>query len=165
MNCINCNQEIPDGVKFCNHCGKKQVQKYVKVFNKLNMSNDAFILLINQWIADNPKIANVKCEFNSSSEFGLLSNKYVLDSVVLKYELFESDNKNQYALVELSKLGFYHKSAKDMLNEWKMHNPNAVVLKTSGGSNSRGYVGHSLLGGVGAINNTNYLFSSNLKNN
>ena len=152
--CMYCGKEIAVGSEYCNHCGKKQTQEYVKIFNKQNMNNDEFIVLINKWLADNPRIANVSCEFNTRTGWGWFVNKYVLDSVAFKYELFRNNNENQYALIELSKFGFYHKPTKKLLDEWKAKNPQVTILKTSGGSHSRGQENHDLFWGIGANNNT-----------
>lgn len=152
--CMYCGKDISPESKFCRHCGKKQVEEYEKVFNRYNMSNAEFIASINSWLANNPKIANVKCEFNIRTGFGLFVNKYLLDSVALKYEMFESNNENQYAIVELKKFGFYQKSSDALLAEWQNNNPNAIVLKRNGGRHSRGDAGHELFWGIGANNNT-----------
>lgn len=163
--CMYCGKDISSDSEFCNHCGKKQVEEYVKVFNRYNMNNDEFIASINSWLASNPKIANVKCEFNMRTGYGFLVNKYLLDSVALKYELFKNNNENQYAIVELKKFGFYQKSSDALLEEWKANNPNAVVLKRSGGRHSRGDEGHELFWGIGANNNTQLFVFFKFKRN
>lgn len=163
--CMYCGKDISSDSEFCNHCGKKQVEEYVKVFNRYNMNNDEFIASINSWLASNPKIANVKCEFNMRTGYGFLVNKYLLDSVALKYELFKNNNENQYAIVELKKFGFYQKSSDALLEEWKANNPNAIVLKRSGGKHSRGKEGHELFLGIGAKNNTQLFIFFKFKRN
>ena len=163
--CMYCGKDISSDSEFCNHCGKKQAEEYIKIFNRQRMNNDEFIASINSWLANNPKIANVKCEFNTRTSFGLLVNKYLLDSVALKYELFKNNNENQYGIVELKKFGLYRKSSDALLAEWQAHNPNAVVLKQSGGSHSRGEAGHELFGGIGASNNTQLFVFFKFKRN
>lgn len=152
--CMYCGKEILPENKFCSHCGKKQTEEYVKIFNRDNMDNSEFIASINSWLANNPKIANVKCEFNKRTGYGILVNEFFLDSVALKYELFENDNENQYAIVEIKNFGYYRKSTDSLLAEWQEHNPDAVILKRSGGTHSRGQEGYELDSGIGADNNT-----------
>ncbi|MDE5604753.1 MAG: hypothetical protein K2I73_04125 [Eubacterium sp.] len=163
--CMYCGKDISSDSEFCSFCGKKQVEEYVKVFNRYNMNNAEFIASINSWLASNPKIANVKCEFNTRTGYGLLANKYLLDSVALKYELFKNNNENQYGIVELKKFGLYQKSSDALLSEWQAYNPNAVVLKRSGGRHSRGKVGHELFWGIGAKNNTQLFVFFKFKRN
>lgn len=151
--CIYCGKEIQPGSEYCNHCGKKQVRLYTKVFNRKNMQNEEFISMINTWLASNKRIANVKCDMMTNTGYGLLVNQYFLDSVALKFELFSKPNENQYAMVELKRYGLTQTSTRDLLEEWKAHNPTAKVVKTAGGTTMRGKPGMDLVNGLGANNN------------
>lgn len=152
--CIYCGKEITPGSEYCSHCGKKQVKTYTKIFNRENMSNEEFINMINTWLASNDRVANVECEMMTNTGYGFLVNKYFLDSVALKFEVFKNPNKNQYALTSISKFGFKRTSTTDMINEWKIHNPKAKIVKTAGGTTMRGQQGAELFNGAGASNNT-----------
>lgn len=151
--CIYCGNEITPGSEYCSHCGKKQVKTYTKIFNRQNMSNEEFINMINTWLASNDRVANVECEMMTNTGYGFLVNKYFLDSVALKFEVFKNPNKNQYALTSISKFGFRRTSTTDIINEWKLHNPTAKIIKTAGGTTMRGDQGAELINGVGARNN------------
>lgn len=151
--CIYCGKEITPGSEYCSHCGKKQVKTYTKIFNRKNMSNEEFINMINTRLASNDRVANVECEMMTNTGYGLVVNKYFLDSVALKFEVFENPNKNQYALTSVSKFGFKHTSTTDIINEWKLHNPTAKIIKTVGGTTMRGDQGAELFNGIGASNN------------
>lgn len=151
--CIYCGNEITPGSEYCSHCGKKQVKTYTKIFNRQNMSNEEFINMINTWLASNDRVANVECEMMTNTGYGFLVNKYFLDSVALKFEVFKNPNKNQYALTSISKFGFRRTSTTDIINEWKLHNPTAKIIKTAGGTTMRGDQGVELINGVGARNN------------
>lgn len=118
------------------------------------MSNEEFINMINTWLASNDRVANVECEMMTNTGYGFLVNKYFLDSVALKFEVFKNPNKNQYALTSISKFGFKRTSTTDMINEWKIHNPKAKIVKTAGGTTMRCPQGAELFNGAGASNNT-----------
>lgn len=151
--CIYCGKEITPGSEYCSHCGKKQAKTYTKIFNRENMSNEEFINMINTWLASNNRIANVECKMITNTGYGFLVNKYFLDSVALKFEVFKNPNENQYALTSISKFGFKRTSTNEMIEEWKLHNPTAKIVKTAGGTTMRGDEGAELFNGVGARNN------------
>lgn len=151
--CIYCGQEIQPGSEYCSHCGKKQVKTYTKIFNRQNMNNEEFINMINTWLASNSRIANVECKMMTNTGYGLLVNQYFLDSVALKFELFRNPNENQYAIAELKRYGLKHTSTRELLDEWKLHNPNAKIIDTAGGTTMRGRSGMELTNGLGANNN------------
>lgn len=151
--CIYCGKEITPGSEYCCHCGKKQVKTYTKIFNRENMSNEEFINMINTWLASNNRIANVECKMITNTGYGLVVNKYFLDSVALKFEVFKNPNSNQYALASVSKFGFKRTSTNAIIEEWKLHNPNAKIVKTAGGTTMRGKQGAELFNGAGASNN------------
>lgn len=151
--CIYCGQEIQPGSEYCSHCGKKQVKTYTKIFNRQKMNNEEFINMINTWLASNSRVANVECKMMTNTGYGLLVNQYFLDSVALKFELFRNPNENQYAIAELKKYGLKHTSTRELLDEWKLHNPNAKIIDTAGGTTMRGQSGMELTNGLGANNN------------
>lgn len=152
--CLYCNAEIPEGSAFCTACGKKQVEKYKKVFTKGSMTEDEMIDQINQWFANNPRVANVSASISLKSGFGLLTNKYILDTVSVEYELFKDNNLNQYAMLNLNKFGLVGTTTDKMLEDWKKKNPGAKVVARNGGRNARGQTGSLMLGGLGASNRT-----------
>ena len=158
-NCMYCKAEISEGSTFCPHCGKKQVQIYTRTFRRENMSEAQFIEQINQWFAMYPQVANVKGRFLSNSKFGLMVNKYTLDAFSIEYELFNSANENQYAVVALSTTTLVKTSTDRLLNNWKQANPGAQVLARDGGVHQCGNRGSLVMGGIGAVNKTQlYVF-------
>lgn len=151
--CIHCGLEIQPGSEYCSHCGKKQVQRYTKQFTRSNMSNDEFIQMVNTWLASNSRIANVTCQMQTSTGYGMLVNQYFLDHVVLQFELFNKPNQMQYAIVELKKYGYKKTETAQLLAEWQAANPTAKVLSRDGGTTMRGQSGSLLMNGLGASNN------------
>lgn len=163
--CMYCGQEIVPGSVYCNHCGKKQVQKYQKIFNRQNMSNAEFIQMINTWLASNNRIANVDCRMLTNTGYGLLVNRYFLDSVALEFELLSKPNANQYALVEVNKFGLRRSTTNDLVSEWKTYNPTARIIKTAGGTAMRGNQGMELVDGLGSANRAQvFIFFKTPKN-
>ena len=100
MTCKKCGKEINEGSAFCPLCGAKQVEIYKKVFSRNGLSEKDFIDAINKWFNENPKVANVKCKFDTDTSIGLFANKYQLNNFTVEYELFENNNLNQYALLK-----------------------------------------------------------------
>ena len=159
MICKNCGKEINEASAFCPLCGAKQVDIYTKVFTRNGLSEDEFIKNINKWFQLNPKIANVKCKFETDTSIGLLANKYQLNTFTVEYELFEKNNINQYALTKEECYNVVSKKTKDFVEEWKQSHPNVKVVNWQGGTHSRGQTGTFLIGGFGAANRLNvYLF-------
>ena len=154
-----CNAEIADGSTFCSHCGKKQTNIYTQTFCREKMSEDQFVEKINEWFAQYPQVANVKGEFLTGDGYGLMVNKYVLNGLSIQYEVINGVNQYQYGVVNLSRFGVIKTSTETLLTEWKQKNPNAIVLKTSGGTHQRGGTTSLFLGGIGAANKTQlYVF-------
>lgn len=159
MFCKNCGKELNQGSIFCSACGVKQTNIYTKVFTRNGLSEKDFINSINAWLAANPKIANVKCKFESDTSFGLLANKNQLNSFSVEYELYENNNLNQYALVKEECYNIMTKKVKDYVEEWKISHPNLKLVNWQGGTHSRGKAGNVLIGGLGAANRLNvYIF-------
>ena len=159
MTCKKCGKEINEGSAFCPLCGAKQVEKYTKTFNRNGMDEKAFISTINKWFEENPKVANVKCKFETDTSLGLLANKYQLNTFTVEYELFANYNTNQYALTKEECYNIVSKKTKDFVEEWKQSHPNYKVVNWQGGTHSRGQTGSFLIGGFGAANRLNvYLF-------
>lgn len=154
MICKKCGKEIADGSKFCPSCGEKQVDIYKKVFTREGFSEKDFIKSVNEWFAANPKVANVKCRFESGTSIGLLANDYKLKEIQIEYELFGSNNKNQYAITKEETYTLLKKSSSSFIEDWKKSHPEYKVVNWSGGTNSRGKTGTHLLGGFGAANRT-----------
>lgn len=152
MFCTNCGNKIDDGAKFCPECGKKLVVTYKQVFERKGQNEETFIASINQWFKDNPKAANMKCKFEMDTAIGLMVNKYQMDKFTVEYELFTSENLNQYAIVKEEKMGLTKTTAKDYMAQWKESNPNWKVVTWEGGTHSRGSTTSHLLGGFGATN-------------
>jgi len=157
--CIHCGTAIPEDGKFCPGCGKSQTTKYQQVFQRGSMSEDQFIAQINQWFAQYPKVANVKGTFTLRHGIGLLANKYVLEAFSIEYELLNGQNTKQYAVTLLQNTALVKTTTDELLAQWKQANPNAIVVSRNGGVNQRGSTGSLLLGGIGAVNNTQlYVF-------
>lgn len=158
-NCIYCKEEIPEGSTFCLHCGKKQVKRYTQVFRRGNLNEEDFIHQINVWFAKYPYVANVQCKFQVVRGFGMLVNHYVLEALSIEYETFSGDNEYQYGLIKLGDMGLTNISSAQVLLEWKKANPAARIVNCTGGTNQRGHVASILMGGFGAVNNTQvYVF-------
>ena len=157
--CKFCNTPIDDNATFCPSCGKKQTDTYTQTFRREKMTEDEFIANINRWFAAYPHLANIKGEFLSHTTAGLLVNKYSLDAFAIEYEIMNGTNKYQYAVASLKTTGIIKTGTDALLAKWKRSNPNAIVLKTSGGVHQRGSSGSLLMGGFGAANNTQlYVF-------
>ncbi len=152
MLCIKCKREIGDNDTFCPGCGTKQTPVYKEVFLRNGLSDDEFIDNINKWFQWHPKAANVKATFDMDTAVGLLVNKYKLNKLTIEYELFDTDNKNQYGIVKEEKFGFIKKSAKDYVAEWKTERPNVTVVNWSGGVHTRGSTASHLMNGLGGKN-------------
>ncbi|MBQ4037021.1 MAG: zinc ribbon domain-containing protein [Clostridia bacterium] len=150
--CIYCKQELPEGSAFCPSCGKKQVIAYKQTFQRDGMSEKEFIEKINLWFQSYPQVANVKASFELKLRFGLLVNKYKLNSVTIEYEQFSGQNENQYAVEKLSRLALVKLSLDHLLARWQKSNPGATVVSRNGGVNQRGQIGSLLLFGIGAFN-------------
>ena len=152
--CVFCGKEIDSKNRFCSYCGKNQVKTYTQVFRRETVNTKEFINTINKWLADNPRIANVKCKMETNTGYGAIVNHYNLEEVKFEFELFNSINQNQYALTELSSLNLYTKSTDALIAEWKKVNPEAKVINTAGGTHSRSKNGSFTPNGVGATNKT-----------
>jgi hypothetical protein len=118
------------------------------------MSEAQFIEAINQWFAKYPRVANVKGSFKLGNGLGLMVNKYTLDALSIEYELFNTENTNQYAVVALHNTNLIKTSTDQLLAKWKAANPQATVIARNGGTNQRGSTGSLVLGGIGAVNKT-----------
>ena len=159
MTCIKCGKEIVDNCTFCPICGEKQVKKYRKRFERKGVSEADFINEINAWLCANPRVANLQCKWNCRTGFGILTNKHVLETFDVEYELFERANTNRYCLVKEERFSWYAKKSKTCVENFKKNHPQATVVDWVGGTHSRGKIGCVLLGGIGAINRMNaYIF-------
>ena len=159
MFCVKCGKEIQAGNAFCPNCGAKQATTYKEVFVRNGLSEKDFIGNINKWFQWHPKAANITCHFSMDTSIGLLANIYELNQFEIEYELFESDNENQYGLVKEESLALTKKNIKEFVNEWKLSHPNVRVVDWQGGTHSRGHTASHLLGGFGARNRLNvYIF-------
>ena len=140
--CIYCGAEIEIGSNFCNHCGKKQARVYTARMERNGLSTADFIIQINNALAQNPCIANVKCRFELKGGMGLFIDKFNLNAVEFEYELFSSPNIYQYRVAELSQYILWSsrhgKTGADLLEEWKAQNPNCTVVSSTSGSHSKG---------------------------
>lgn len=141
--CIHCGKEIEVGSLFCNHCGKKQAKIYYQRFLSRHHNGSVRIIYgVNQWFSDNPCVANVSCRINTKTGIGLLTNKFVIDSVEIKYELLNAPNIYKYEIEEVSNTtlfsGFGINSSDELIARWKESNPDKIVVYYTGGSHSRG---------------------------
>ena len=155
MQCIHCGREMGDGDTFCPGCGKKQVVTYQEVFVRNGLSEQDFIDNINKWFQYHPRVANVSCTFGLDTATGLLANKYVMNQFVIRYELFERDNENQYGLVKAEKMGLAKTDATAFVGEWQRARPNVQIVNWKGGTHARGHIASHMLGGLGARNQLN----------
>lgn len=176
MYCMNCGTALPDDALFCSHCGTAQ-QPMTKTalpakpelppteisdaprgtFTvSFDDPGDENILIqrVNSWLADNPTLGNISCQFSTGSRLGLLTNHTVLSNVTLQYSELGGRNQYVYRLEHLVWFGLYAKGTGAVLAEWKREHPNAIVLKASGSTNSRGTGSSLLFGGIGASNET-----------
>ncbi len=159
MYCAKCGHQVNENDTFCPACGAKQVTTYTMCFTRNGLSEQAFIANINQWLYENPRIANVSCHFETDTSFGFMANQYKLNQFVIEYELFEHDNQNQYFLAKEENMALYHKNVRAYMEKWKQEHPQITVVNWSGGVHSRGSTGSLLLGGIGARNRMNvYIF-------
>ena len=157
--CIKCGREFSEPTSFCPDCGAKQVKIYTEVFERNGLSEADFLNNINRWFQYHTKAANMKCYFDMETSLGLLANKYELNTFTVKYELFSGDNTNQYALVKEDVTNLTHQKARDFVEQWKAQRPQVTVLNWEGGTHSRGHIGSSFFGGIGAANRMNvYIF-------
>ena len=155
MLCIHCGREIGDGDTFCPGCGKKQVVTYQEVFVRNGLSEKDFIDNINKWFQYHPQAANVTCTFGLDTSIGLLANKYVMNQFVIRYELLQGTNANQYGLVKEEKFGFAKTDTAAFVGDWQNARPGVKVVNWKGGTHSRGYTASHLMGGLGACNQLN----------
>ena len=155
MLCVHCGREIGDGNAFCPHCGKKQVVTYQEVFVRNGLSEKDFIDNINKWFCYHPRVANVSCTFGLDTTVGLLANKYVMNQCVIRYELLDRDNANQYGLVKEEKFGLSKTETAAFVGDWQRARPNVKVVNWKGGTHARGYTVSHLMGGLGASNQLN----------
>ena len=159
MICKKCGKEIADNSTFCSECGAKQVDIYKEVFVRKGTDEKEFLANINKWFQTHPKAANIKCSLEMDASVGLMANKYTLNQVVLEYELFATDNTNQYAIVKEESYALAKMSTKDYVGKWTEQHPNCKVVTWKGGVHTRGSTGSHLLGGFGATNRMNvYIF-------
>lgn len=157
--CIKCGRALEAGSSFCSGCGSKQTPVYKEVFERNGMAEADFLNNINRWFQWHTKAANIKCSFEMDTSVGLLANKYELNRFTIEYELFSGDNKNQYALVKEDVTNLTHQKTRDYVEQWKAQRPQVTVLNWEGGTHSRGHIGSSFLGGLGAANRMNvYIF-------
>lgn len=157
--CIHCAAEIVDNARFCAVCGKEQVKRYSQVFRRNGLSESDFIQKINNWFATYPQVADVTCKFGTGFGFGVLVNKRLLNSLSIEYRCLNGENKYQYGLVMLEKIGLVPGNIKKIVFDWMCQNPGAIVINAIHSANQRGSVGSLALGGFMATNrNQIYLF-------
>lgn len=113
---------------------------YVKVFQKKDFpgigagisGNNKFLGYINQWLADNPRVKNVRFEVSSWSN-RLLFQWEDIREVKLFFDISETDIPYQYALTEVEKHAGHILFPERTVKKWRVNNPNAEIIQNSGG--------------------------------
>lgn len=137
---------------FCPSCGTKQVVIYRRVFTPSRVNEREFIDGINQWFVDNPRVANVKCNFNLKTSMGMFVNKYKLKEFVIEFEVLDGINTYQYGIAKESSTALRAKNPRGLVDKWSKNNPEATVITWSGGTHARGSSSSLAFGGIGACN-------------
>lgn len=141
--CMYCGAEIEIGSLYCNHCGKKQTKTYTAHFDaRFNNSSNGIIAEINDWLYNNPCLANVRCKVSTRHGLGLLANKYVIEYVDFTYELFDAPNTYGYIFEEVSSTTLFSgigvSSTEQLIEKWRMNHPGCIIIDSFGGTHSRG---------------------------
>lgn len=154
MKCIKCGKEIGEEDLYCSGCGTKQVLVYRQVFTRINEFEGDFIARVNQWLQSDPRIANVKCYFDTRTGLGVMANTTKLKQITVDFELLESANSNVYCIVREESNTPFKRDADNFIRRWKENHPGTTVVTCTTAQHSWGYRESLLLGGVGAWNRT-----------
>ncbi len=145
--CPECGSVIEQGAYSCSFCGYKRpysVIRYQKTFqNRFNIgltsqyykANADISKEVNAWFLSHSNLENV----NINMEYNTNLTNRLLKKVTVSFTIGEKENNTLYGVTPIyNGFGlFWQKSAQDVFNSWKSHNPNCLVLNITGGTTNQ----------------------------
>lgn len=136
--CPQCKNPFNEN-NYCPICGTSRKKRFTYTFKRNNMNETEFINSINDWLAQRPFIANVKCSFVTSTKMDLFVSKLSLEQFDISFEIFATENSNQYAITHVKELSYLGIKSEKFLDNWQMNNQNAHILSVERSTHKRVY--------------------------
>lgn len=142
--CTACGSALVEGKDFCVECGRKINTLYTKTFTlpKKYMRAPDVAEYLNDWLAQNPYIYDIRFEFDIlhfSNDFDRKGSATVR-GVELSYRISNKPLNFQYGIAfiyrYIATLNFFNQQkykGEDLVKEWAEKNPHIKVKTYSGG--------------------------------
>lgn len=141
MFCVNCGKEIPDGSKFCKHCGYKQPDiqkqnqntaepeqvKMKKGFNKKLLLIPCFLLMLCGLFAMYSFVISPMLDDKTASIDNSQSEKEDKESILKLQSELENQDKSNYSEYDISLINSYKEDIQKALDNNDIEKANTIL--------------------------------------
>ena len=135
--CPNCGNPIGNG-NFCSICGTSRNHKeHLQLTTKGYMSARKFEKVLNEWLAENPYVTDVKLNLESNAFIfsPIVTHRIFVKNAVIEYRVDNKPQNHQYGMAfayNCRVFGSIGYSYKKHIAKWNKHNADCTIVSTHG---------------------------------